>query len=68
MNAADRAARLRLLEHEIAQACVDWVGDTGECHLCEHEETSAVTPIPHSDDCPVGKLIALLDAPDAPQT
>ncbi len=40
---------------EIAQACIDWYDDTGDCHFC------CVIDKKHDDDCPVGEFLEVLN-------
>ncbi len=43
MTAAERAAVA------LAEAAVDWVDDTGECHFCAYNRDGQT----HDSDCPV---------------
>jgi len=48
----------------VAQACVDWAADTGDCHLCgEYERTAS-----HGGDCPVNLYLASLETKSASPT
>jgi hypothetical protein len=37
----------------VAQACIDWAADTGECHLCGYDGPAGK---PHDDACPLAAL------------
>jgi len=48
----------------VAQACVVWAADTGDCHLCgEYERTAR-----HWGDCPVNLYLASLETKSASPT
>ncbi|MFA5186362.1 MAG: hypothetical protein WC551_07805 [Patescibacteria group bacterium] len=45
------------LIEDIAQACIDWVHDIGECHLCGYEGgDNGETIRAHDEECLVWKL------------
>lgn len=47
IDGTERTARERVIR-EAGLACLEWVADTGECHLCRYEPTTG-----HDEECPI---------------
>lgn len=61
------AAKLLRATTEVAEACVDWVEDVGECHFCGFglgpDGITRHEPAPHDPECPMVPLLLALGKP-----